>query len=219
VDHRLRFIEVADGTVPPAAVDAVLAAVGPAYTAAREAARAENRLAAFNAAGSARILCAHRLGPYGVRNWNELAEAFLAGGDAGTGGDRRPLAGRPLLATRNDPRSGLANGDPGVLVRAGTASKAVFRRGGDLATFDLAELDAVDTAYALTVHKSQGSEYDTVAVVHPPSDSPLVSRELLYTAVTRTASQLVVVASVAAVRQAVLTPTRRVTGLADALVL
>jgi exodeoxyribonuclease V alpha subunit len=219
VDHPLRFIEVADGTVPPAAVDAVLAAVGPAYTAAREAARAENRLAAFNAAGSARILCAHRLGPYGVRNWNELAEAFLAGGDAGTGGDRRPLAGRPLLATRNDPRSGLANGDPGVLVRAGTASKAVFRRGGDLATFDLAELDAVDTAYALTVHKSQGSEYDTVAVVHPPSDSPLVSRELLYTAVTRTASQLVVVASVAAVRQAVLTPTRRVTGLADALVL
>ena len=95
----------------------------------------------------------------------------------------------------------------------------MFRRGGDLVTFDLAELDAVDTAYALTVHKSQGSEYDTVAVVHPPADSPLVSRELLYTAVTRTASQLVVVASVAAVRQAVLTPTRRVTGLADALVL
>ena len=99
VDHRLRFIEVADGTVPPAAVDAVLAAVGPAYTAAHEAARAEDRLAAFEAAGSARILCAHRLGPYGVRNWNELAEACVAGGDEGTGGDRRLLRRTSLLAT------------------------------------------------------------------------------------------------------------------------
>jgi exodeoxyribonuclease V alpha subunit len=95
--------------------------------------------------------------------------------------------------------------------------RAVFRRSGELAAFDLAELEAVETAYALTVHKSQGSEYATVAVVHPPADSPLVSRELLYTAVTRTASQLVVVASVDSIRRAVTTPTRRLTGLADAL--
>jgi exodeoxyribonuclease V alpha subunit len=93
----------------------------------------------------------------------------------------------------------------------------VFRRAGELVTFDLAELDAVETAYALTVHKSQGSEYDTVAVVHTPADSPLVSRELLYTAVTRTASRLVIVGSVESIRRAVLTPNRRVSGLADAL--
>ena len=86
-----------------------------------------------------------------------------------------------------------------------TTRRAVFRRAGELVTFDLAELDAVETAYALTVHKSQGSEYDTVAVVHPPADSPLVSRELLYTAVTRTASRLVVVGSAASIRRAVLT--------------
>jgi exodeoxyribonuclease V alpha subunit len=61
------------------------------------------------------------------------------------------------------------------------------------------------------VHKSQGSEYETVAVVHPPADSPLVSRELLYTAVTRTASRLVVVGSVESI------PHRRVSGLAEAL--
>ena len=127
------------------------------------------------------------------------------------------MAGRALLATRNDPRTGLVNGDHGVLVRTGRGVRAVFRRDGELVAFDLAELDAVETAYALTVHKSQGSEYDTVAVVHPPADSPLVSRELLYTAVTRTAGQLVVVASVESIRRAVATPTRRVTGLADAL--
>ena len=131
---------------------------------------------------------------------------------------RAPLAGRALLATRNDPRTGLVNGDHGVLVRSGRGVRAVFRRDGELVAFDLAELDAVETAYALTVHKSQGSEYATVAVVHPPGDSPLVSRELLYTAVTRTAGELVVVASVESIRRAVTTPTHRVTGLADALV-
>ena len=214
-DDRLQFVEVVDGALPQSAIDAVLGAVGPAYLAAREAAAADDRPLAFAAAGSARILCGHRRGPFGVARWNEWVESRVAGHDAA--GDLRPLAGRPLLATRNDPRTGLSNGDPGVLVRADHAPRAVFRRGGALVTFDLAELDAVDTAYALTVHKSQGSEYDTVAAVHPPADSPLVSRELLYTAVTRAAGRLVVVGSVESIRRAVLTPTRRVTGLADAL--
>ena len=218
-DDRLRFVEVTDGLVPPSAVDAVLDAVGPAFAAAREAAVAEDRLVAFTAAGSARILCGHRRGPFGVATWNDLIEGRIVGRDVGRDvvADRRPLPGRPLLATRNDARTGLSNGDPGVLVRAGVATRAVFRRGGELLAFDLAELDTVETAYALTVHKSQGSEYGTVAVVHPPASSPLVSRELLYTAVTRAAGRLIVVGSVEAIRQAVLTPTRRVTGLADAL--
>jgi exodeoxyribonuclease V alpha subunit len=216
-DPRLRFVPIADDTDPAAdaGVDAVVDAVGPAYSAARDAALAEDPEAAYAAAGTARILCAHRRGPFGVATWNDVVEARVTGHDAGT--ERRAPAGRPLLATRNDPRTGLANGDPGVLVRVGTAQRAVFRRAGELVTFDLAELDAVETAYALTVHKSQGSEYDTVAVVHPPAGSPLVSRELLYTAVTRTASRLVIVGSVESIRRAVLTPNRRVSGLADAL--
>ena len=214
VTRGLRFVEVADGTMSADAADAIFGAVGPAYSAARDAAVAGDRSAAFTAAVTARILCAHRRGPFGVTAWNDLVETHLAGG-AVTGADA--LAGRPLLATRNDPRTGLANGDPGVLVRAGAVARAVFRRGRELVAFDLAELDAVDTAYALTVHKSQGSQYDTVVLVHPPSTSPLVSRELLYTAITRSSSQLLVVASVAAIRRAVTTPTRRVTGLAEAL--
>jgi exodeoxyribonuclease V alpha subunit len=69
----------------------------------------------------------------------------------------------------------------------------------------------------MTIHKSQGSEYETVVVVHPPSESPLVSRELLYTAVTRASRRLVVVGSAASIRRAVDTPSRRVTGLTRAL--
>ena len=69
----------------------------------------------------------------------------------------------------------------------------------------------------MTVHKSQGSEYDTVASDPPTETSPLVGRELLYTAVTRAPCRLVIVGDDAAVRRAVLTPARRVTGLVDAL--
>ena len=211
--RQLQFVEVADGDVPHTAVEAVLSAVGPSYTAARDAALSGDRDAALELVATARILCGHRRGPFGVAAWNESVEELLGGARVG----RSPPPGRALLATRNDPRTGLVNGDHGVLVRSGTGVRAAFRRRGELVTFDLAELDAVDTAYALTVHKSQGSEYDIVAVVHPPADSPLVSRELLYTAVTRTAGDLVVVASVESIRRAVMTPTRRVTGLADAV--
>ena len=212
--QRLTFVEVADGDLAPGAVGAVLDMVGPTYAAARDAALSGDRTAALDAVGAARILCGHRRGPFGVAAWNESVEASLS--DV-TNTRTAPVAGRALLATRNDPRTGLVNGDHGVLVRTGGGLRAVFRRDGELVAFDLAELDAVETAYALTVHKSQGSEYDIVAVVHPPADSPLVSRELLYTAVTRAARQLVVVASVESIRRAVTTPTRRVTGLADAL--
>ena len=118
-DERLRFVETADGEVPDAAVAAVLDAVTPAYSAAREAALVDERAAALDAAGAARVLCGHRRGPFGVAWWNQVVEAQVAhlGGDAVS--DIHPVAGRVLLATRNDPRTGLANGDQGVLVRVG----------------------------------------------------------------------------------------------------
>jgi exodeoxyribonuclease V alpha subunit len=211
--RQLRFVEVTDGDIPSAAVEAVLEAVGPAYAAGRDAALAGDRGGALDGIAAARVLCAHRRGPFGVTAWNESVEAALGSPAVG----RLPVAGRALLATHNDPRTGLVNGDHGVLVRTGPGVRAVFRRNGELVAFDLAELEGVETAYALTVHKSQGSEYETVALVHPPADSPLVSRELLYTAVTRTAGQLIVIASAESIRRAVTTPTRRVTGLAAAL--
>ena len=103
-----------------------------------------------------------------------------------------------------------SDGGPGAL-------RVVFRRGDAVRDFAPAELDELDTAFATTIHKSQGSEHDTVVVVHPPSDSPLVRRELLYTAVTRASRRLLIVASAASVERAVETPTRRVTGLLDSL--
>ena len=83
--------------------------------------------------------------------------------------------------------------------------------------FAPAQLDSVETAFAMTIHKSQGSEYDTVVVVLPPETSPLIGRELLYTAVTRTTRRLIVVGTTEAVRKAVQTPGSRITGLTSAL--
>jgi exodeoxyribonuclease V alpha subunit len=138
--------------------------------------------------------------------------------DVGDAGGSR--FGRPLLAVRNDPRTGIANGDTGIVVAppdGGEQGRAVFRQGDAVRRVDPAELDAPETAFAMTVHKTQGSEYDTVVLVHPPADSPLVGRELLYTAITRARRRLVLVGSPESIRRAVTTPARRRTGLTPAL--
>jgi exodeoxyribonuclease V alpha subunit len=122
-----------------------------------------------------------------------------------------------LLATRNDPRLGLSNGDTGVVVRYDDGLMAVFDTALGRQWFHPVQLDEVHTAYAMTVHKSQGSEYPTVVLVLPPASSPLVGRELVYTGATRAKTRLHVVGAEAAVRSCLLTPAQRMTGLADAL--
>ena len=188
-DDRLRFVEVTDGLVPPSA-DRRRARRRRAGVSPRPARPPSPRtgLVAFAAAGSARILCGHRRGPFGVATWNDVSRGHELPGTTPAASVRRTRAGRPLLATRNDPRTGTVERRPGRARAGGSSPRGRCSAAAvSCVTFDLAELDAVETAYALTVHKSQGSEYDTVAVVHPPADSPLVSRELLYTAVTRAA--------------------------------
>jgi exodeoxyribonuclease V alpha subunit len=185
-------------------------AVLPALRAATEAARDGDAAAALAAFASVRVLCAHRTGPFGVQRWNRLIEGWL-------GVEDRSGAGRPLLATRNDPRLRIANGDTGIVVATAEGNRAAFGSADGIRLLAAAQLDAVETAYAMTVHKSQGSEYATVVVVLPPATSPLIGRELLYTAVTRASREVIVVGDEAAVRACVRTPGRRVTGLASAL--
>lgn len=209
----VRFHETAD-PLAPAVVAAVESIVAPVLVRQRVAAEAGDVDAALDAAASVRLLCAHRRGPFGVETWNRLAEQWMCGADgAGTSW----FAGRPLLATRNDPRLGLANGDTGVVVRSAGRLLAVFDTALGRQAFDPAQLDEVQTAYAMTVHKSQGSEYPTVVMVLPPDTSPLAGRELVYTGVTRAKTTLHVVGSESAVRTSLATPAHRMTGLADAL--
>ena len=94
---------------------------------------------------------------------------------------------------------------------------AAFERGGEVVNVSPTRLAAVDTVYAMTVHKSQGSQFHTVAFVVPAAGSRLLTRELLYTAVTRAREQLIVVGSEDAIRSAIERPISRASGLRRAL--
>jgi len=209
----LSFVDASD-PLGGAASAAVRSVVGPSVVAARRAAGEGRLRAAIDAMASCRVLCAHRRGRFGAEAWNAEIESWVRAGVPG----RRNFAGRALLATRNDLRNGLSNGDSGVMVRTAEGLVAAFDVGGEIKTFAPAQLDSVETAFATTIHKSQGSEYDTIVVVLPPATSSLARRELLYTAVTRTTRRLVVVGTAASVVTAVETPSRRSTGLVLAIV-
>jgi exodeoxyribonuclease V alpha subunit len=159
-----------------------------------------------------RVLCAHRRGPYGVTRWSAEIERWLRAAlpDAPTG----PwYPGRPVLVTANDYDVGLFNGDTGVAVALPEGLRVAFARGGVPTLHPPARLSEIATVHAMTVHRGQGSQFRRVTVVLPPAESPLLTRELLYTAVTRAAEFVRVVGTEEAVRAAVARPVSRASGL------
>ena len=180
------------------------------------AARGGAALEALGALGRFRLLCAHRRGPYGVSDWTSRIQGWLAPHIEDI--EQRDYVGRPLLVTENDHELGLYNGDTGVIVDGGgERPAAAFERGGEVLRFSPLRLGAVDTAYAMTIHKSQGSQFDTAAVLVPAASSRILTRELLYTAVTRARRELILVGTEEAVRQAVARPVARASGLRERL--
>ena len=142
------------------------------------------RFAAF------RVLSAHRRGPFGVATLNRLIEEGL---------DARGLisarsswyAGRPVMITRNDYDLRLFNGDVGVALNdAEGRLKVFFPAGESVRGVAPARLPEHETVYAMTIHKSQGSEFDRVLMVLPNALSPVMSRELVYTGITRAMTRL-----------------------------
>jgi exodeoxyribonuclease V alpha subunit len=161
--------------------------LGPVHDAAVTSARAVMEAAsagagaeAIEALGAFRILCAHRRGDHGVTAWTSRIEAWLATEFPGFGAEGDWYIGRPLLVTENDYGLRLYNGDTGVVIASGPGQvSAAFERGGEVVEFSPTRLAAVDTVYAMTVHKSQGSQFDTAAVLLPDPSSPIHTRELL----------------------------------------
>ncbi|MBB5459609.1 AAA family ATPase [Paraburkholderia sp. Cpub6] len=171
----------------------------------------------FDALNRFRILCATRLGPRGVDQVNAAmaAEVRRAAGVTLAVGAQW-FAGRPVMVTRNDYALSLFNGDIGIaLPGAGGALRVYFRTGdGGVRAVSPAALPPHDTAFALTVHKSQGSEFEQAVLVLPSAFSRVLSRELVYTAITRARERVEVIGARAVLAQAIATPTQRDSGLA-----
>jgi exodeoxyribonuclease V alpha subunit len=185
----------------------------------RAALQTADAVAALCALDGFRVLCAHRRGPFGVEALNGRIVELLRELDLVGSGDIQ-YRGRAVLVTRNDYDVALFNGDVGLVMRDPDDDArllAVFTApGGKLRRLSPARLPTHETAFAMTVHKSQGSEVDEVVVVLPEK-SPIVTRELLYTAVTRARKRVVIQASPAAIEEGIRAETQRASGLRDLL--
>ena len=171
------------------------------------------------ALGRFRILCAHRQGPRGAVTLNRQVEAALARANLIQPGPEH-YAGRPVLVTANDYQLRLFNGDLGLICRRreGEPLRAWFAGPGNtLRDFPPARLAAHETVFAMTVHKSQGSEFETVLVVLPDRRSPVLTRELLYTAVTRARRRVLVAGPPDVIAAAVEARVQRASGLRQKL--
>ena len=168
-----------------------------------------------------RVLCALRRGPSGVTGWNRTIEQALAHTHPGFDPDERWYIGRPVLVTRNDRALRLSNGDVGVILadpeRPGRRVAAFWADDGTVRTISPARLPAAETCFAVTIHKSQGSQFDHAVVVLPDDPSPLLTRELLYTAVTRAAYRVTILGRRSIVRDALSRPIQRASGLQQRL--
>ncbi|WP_241385313.1 exodeoxyribonuclease V subunit alpha [Rhodococcus sp. CH91] len=179
-------------------------------TKAAEAGDVETALERFEAH---RLLCAHRDGPAGVQWWARQAAEWI-GETAGRRLDPEGwYPGQPLLVTANDHDMQIYNGDTGVVVRRGDELVAAFARGETPFELRPSQLPAVSTVYAMTIHRSQGSQYGTVSVVLPDAGSALLTRELLYTAITRARSHVRIIGTEDAVRSGVARQVLRASGL------
>ncbi|WP_323122166.1 AAA family ATPase [Burkholderia alba] len=218
-DAAARFQDDGGDALSAATLDGLARGFAAYGDALREAlaAPAPDPLPLFDALNRFRILCATRAGARGADQVNTLVAAQVRRAV------RVPLAvgahwfaGRPVMVTRNDYALGLFNGDIGIALPDANGALRVWFRGADgqARAVSPAALPPHDTAFALTVHKSQGSEFDEAALILPASFSRVLSRELIYTAVTRARSRVQVIGPRAVLAQAIATRTQRDSGLA-----
>jgi exodeoxyribonuclease V alpha subunit len=214
--ESVTFVETGDRLTDTdlAGVRADVVTTGVALT---EAALAGDAAGALRALEGHRLLLAHRRGPAGVAHWAAVAEGWVADAvEPGAAGPWSP--GLPLLVTANDRDTGLYNGDTGVVVADGAGGTVVaFGDPKEPRLVRPHRLPAVQPVHAMTVHRGQGSQFRRVSVLLPPQSSPLLTRELLYTAVTRAREHVHVLGTEAAVRTAVTRPIRRASGLQEPL--
>lgn len=201
-----------DAPVATLDIDRLAAALLPAAQRIHEAAAEGNVREALSLLEGQQLLCAHRHGPDGASTWNRRISAHLAASLGQRLGEWYP--GQPLLITKNDYALNVFNGDSGVIIRAGGRLVAALGEGDDVREVPLSQLSDVVPAYAITVHRAQGSQFEDVYVLLPAADSRILTRELFYTALTRARRRVRIVGEAPAVETAITRHVRRASGLA-----
>lgn len=182
--------------------------------------RVKQALSAFN---QYRLLCALREGDFGVSGFNQRIERRLRAQSLLPRSDELWYHGRPIMITRNDYGLGLYNGDIGLCLwdydlAENVRLKVYFQTpDGDIQSVLPSRVPSHETAFAMTVHKSQGSEFAHTWMVLPPKSSPLMTRELVYTGITRAKQTLTLYGHLDVLSQAIVTKTHRESGLIDKL--
>ncbi|SEM21903.1 DNA helicase/exodeoxyribonuclease V, alpha subunit [Pseudoxanthomonas sp. GM95] len=181
----------------------------------RALADAPDPATALQSAQRLRLLTAVREGPQGARGLNARIEELLSGRRIGSAPSY--FHGRLLLVTENSYRHRLFNGDIGICLRDGSGALMAWFAGGEdggVRPFHPSALPAHESAFAMTVHKAQGSEFDEVWLQLPRNDSRVLSRELVYTALTRARTRLHVAGNAQVLRDALARHAVRMSGLA-----
>lgn len=167
------------------------------------------------------FLAATRRGEYELYRWTDRIESAVAEAVEGDGTTLRRgerwYVGKPVLITANDAVLNVANGDVGVVVDDDGEKMVALAASDGVRTVLPARLGSTEPWWAMMIHKSQGSEFPEVIVSLPDQDSPILTRELLYTAVTRAKRSVSIVASVDRIRAAVENPVARASGLVGRL--
>ncbi|EPR1413955.1 exodeoxyribonuclease V subunit alpha [Citrobacter koseri] len=195
-----------------AMLDEALAGYGRYLALVREGAEPGAIIQAFN---EYQLLCALREGPFGVGGLNErIEQVMLQKRKIQRHPHSRWYEGRPVMIARNDSALGLFNGDIGIALDRGQGGRVWFAMpDGSIKSVQPSRLPEHETTWAMTVHKSQGSEFDHAALILPSQRSPVVTRELVYTAVTRARRRLSLYADERVLSGAIATRTERRSGL------
>jgi len=204
---------------PPEGLEAAIRTrLLPAY---RRLVSTDNPTAAFQQFGAVRIICALRKGPYGAEHINLMLERLLIE-EGFINGEPPWYRGRPIMITRNDYTLNLFNGDIGILLPDAEDDqklKAVFETApGQYQKYQPLRLGHHETVFALTVHKSQGSEFERVILILPDQETPVLTRELLYTGITRARRSVEIWGREGVLIRAIESISERHSGLEDALV-
>jgi exodeoxyribonuclease V alpha subunit len=199
VEHKEHLAQIASDTIAVATSIAQFA----------ESGNVEQALLGLT---SWQVLCAHREGSMGVRGWNNIVMAGVPNSHG-----HEFYIGRPVMVTRNNNALDLANGDMGVVCCVNGKTMVAFDDFAGPKLVAPTRLPDLETVHALTIHKSQGSEYDHAIVVLPTVASRILTRELLYTGISRPRKKLTLIATPATLTQALQNPIRRATGLSHRL--